>query len=158
MAYSEILLGSRPTQQQNEQKRQVYMGACRHGQRRAPALLWKMYRLDSLHLQHFGSHNKYQNCYHKIRLTAQNILKLRSRPWLCPRPHWGSLHRFHRPYRSFKGIRRFTTEKKRQSKRAGRGEEEWRRSCREGKERDEVDFASSCKNSAGAHAGVGSKF
>jgi len=46
------------------------MGAHRHGQEGRLALHWNMYRLDSLQLQHFGSHKKNQNRCHKARFTG----------------------------------------------------------------------------------------
>jgi len=66
---------------------------------------------------------------------------------LNPRPHWGSLQRSRRPLAVFKA-----SDKKRQSgqdKREGKGGEEWRDRGSDGEEREEVDFAPSCKNSCG---------
>ena len=65
------------------------MGASRHGQERALALPEKCTR----QLQRFGSQKKEpkslsRDTFHRLK----NVHKLRMRPGLCPRPHWGSLH------------------------------------------------------------------
>ena len=52
--------------------------------------------LDSLQLQHFGSHKKNQNHYHKTRFMAQNIPQ--------PRTTLGSSQHSHRPLAVFKGF------------------------------------------------------
>ena len=106
--------------------------------------------VDLLHLQHFGSHKKYQNRYYKRHVSpAQSNPNCDcGRGSAADRTAWGSLA-YPRPLAVLK---KFASQQRKKAKwigKEGRRGVEWRDRGRDGEEREEVDFTPSCKNSCG---------